>query len=146
AVLPALAGRLEPAEVGKVIARLVRQTVGFVKDVDGVVRRRKNGAAAEGEIRQHQIVIGNNAVDAVDLLAGFEKTATADKGTAPAAALAVIAGKRPPFLFAQRLRPVVPVTVPFPTGQAIHHGLVEGATVRRRSAAASGAFVEEGER
>ena len=112
---------MQTAKAGEMRQRLVRQVMALIKYIDAVLRRRQDGAAAEGEIRQGQIVVGNDDIGALQLVAGPEKTALADVGTAPTAALAVVGGDAVPDLLGDRLRPVVPIAIPLAATQGIDH-------------------------
>ena len=110
---------------------LVRQMVGFVEDINRVLRRRQNRAATEGEIRQHQIVVGDYAIQLVEGIPRLEKCALADKAAAPPRALAVVRGHPGPGALRQFLRPVIAIPVPAAFCQLLHHGVVEGFVLGR---------------
>ena len=91
---------------------LVGQMMGFIEDEQRVLRLRKNGATAQGQIRQHQVVIGHHHIGIVQILAGIKERTTVKVGAVPVGALAMISRHLTPDFIGNLFRPVVPVTVP----------------------------------
>jgi hypothetical protein len=94
----------------------------FVEHVNAVLRGGQDGAAPQGQVREGQVVVGDDDVRALQLVPGPEKAALADVRAAPAAALAVVGGDAVPDLLGNGLGPVVAVPVPLAAAQGIHHG------------------------
>ena len=104
---------------------LVWQVMGFIEDEQRVLRLRKNGATAQGQIRQHQVVIGHHHIGIVQILAGIKERTTVKVGAVPVGALAMISRHLTPDFIGNLFRPVIPVAVPVPgtiTGKHVFKG------------------------
>src|SRR5690606_37562316 len=112
-LLQPFAGGKHARMVRKMAQGFLRQVMTFVKNINGVFRLGQYGTATEGQIRQYQIVVGDNAIDAVNGIACFKKTATGDIGATPPCALAMVGGNHSPLVVFQRSGPGVALAVPF---------------------------------
>ena len=101
----------------------LRQMMGFVKDVDAVFRRRQDRAATEGEIGQHQILVGDDAIRLVEFIAGVEEAALAVQPAAGTGTFTALGGQWLPAVTRQRFMPFVPVAPPAAVGEFAAHRL-----------------------
>src|SRR5690606_8811900 len=70
-----VSSRAQARKVGKMVNSLVGQMVTFVKYVDRLARVRQNRAAAQRQIGQHHVVVGDDHVDLGHAFAGLVETA-----------------------------------------------------------------------
>src|SRR5690606_2074770 len=103
---------LYPAVASEVAEGGIPQAVGLVENVDGLLRRGQYRAPAEGQVGHHQIVIGDDAVDVIQLPPGAKKGALLELAAAVVGALAAIDGQCPPQVVGDGGGPAVAVAVP----------------------------------
>ncbi len=110
--------------MGEMANRLVRQVMALVEHVEGLARIGQDGAAAQGQVSQDQVVVGDDHVDLGHPFARLVEGALLEVRAMSVGALAVIGGELRPMRVVDRLRPAVAVAVPAVAGQAFDH-LVE---------------------
>ena len=106
------------------LQRLVGQMMPFVEDVKAVLRSGQHHAAAEVQIGQHQIVVGDDNVGFLQTLARSIHAAIADIRAAPPGALTAVEGERQPVPLVDGLRPLVAVAVPIAAAERVEHGRI----------------------
>ena len=123
-----LGGGLEPVGggaqarvMGEVADGLVGQVVAFVEYVERVARVRQHGAAAQGQVGEDHVVVGDDHVDLAHAFARFIEGALAEVGAMTVGALAVVGGQARPIGVFQGGGPAVAVAVPFIPGQFFDH-------------------------
>ncbi len=103
------------------IARLIRQMMAFIENIKRVFGIGQDRTAAEREISEHQIVIGDNDIDLIEIVARFKKTALTHMRAAPTGALRVIGRNPRPQVFRHRLRPQIAIAIPCTAAELIEH-------------------------
>ena len=124
-LLKPLAGAVQGHRGGKMVEGLVRQMMGLVEDVQGVLRLRQDGTATQRQVGQHQVVVGHYHIGGFQALAGVEERAVIEVGAMPVGTLAVIGGDLTPDIIGYGGRPVIPVAIPFAGGVLAEHVLEE---------------------
>jgi hypothetical protein len=114
-------GGAQARVVGEVADGLVRQVVTFVEHINGVARIGKHRTAAQRQVSQHHVVVGDDHVDLAHAFAGLVEGALAEVRAMTVGALAVIGGQTRPVGVFQRIRPAVAVAVPFIAGKLFDH-------------------------
>src|SRR5690606_17340266 len=104
--------RLQTTAGGKVAQGGIAETVSLVKNINGMLWRRQNSAAPQGQVGHHQIVVGNNAVSIFKLRPRSKKGALLNLAAAVTRALTAINRQCPPDVVINKLRPGVAVAVP----------------------------------
>ena len=120
-----LGSRMQASVVGEMTNRLVRQVMRLIEYIEAVTRVGQNRAATQGQIRQHQVVIGDDDIDLLHALAGLVEHALLKVAAAAVAALDMVGGQPRPVLILQRLGPGVALTVPFVATERLDHASVE---------------------
>lgn len=110
--------------MGEMANRLVRQVMALVEHVESLARIGQDGAAAQGQVSQDQVVVGDDHIDLGHPFARLVEGALLEVRAMSVGALAVIGGELRPMRVVDRLRPAVAVAVPAVAGQAFDH-LVE---------------------
>jgi hypothetical protein len=100
---------------------LVRQVMTFVEHVEGVAWIGQDRTAAQREVSQDHVVVGDDDVDLSHAFARFIESALLKIRTMSVGALAVIGGQTRPVLIRQLLGPTVAVAVPFVAGKLLDH-------------------------
>ena len=118
-------GAAQAGEVGEVADGLVRQVMALVEHVDGLARVRQHGAAAQGQVGQDHVVVGDDHVDLGHALARLVEGALLEIRAVAVGALAVVGGQGAPDLVFQLLGPAVAVAVPAVAGELLDHLAVE---------------------
>ncbi|MNG93870.1 hypothetical protein D3C79_528540 [compost metagenome] len=103
-----LGGLLQPVGGGaqarimsEVADGLVWQVVAFVEHVHGVARVRQHRAAAQGQVGQDHVVVGDDHIDLAHAFAGLVEHALLEVRAMTAGALAMVGGQARPVLVFQ---------------------------------------------
>ncbi len=116
-----IGGGAQARVVGEVADGFIRQVVAFVEYVKGVARVRQYGTAAQGQVSQDHVVVGDDHVDLAHAFAGLVEGALAEVGAMAVGALAVVGGQARPVGIFQGGGPAVAVAVPFIAGELLDH-------------------------
>ena len=93
----------------------------FVEHVKGVARVRQHRTAAQGQVSQDHVMVGDDDVDLAHALACLVEGALLKVRTMAVGALAVIGSQLRPACVFQLFRPAVTVAVPFIAGEFFDH-------------------------
>jgi hypothetical protein len=108
--------------MGEVADRLVRQMMAFVEHIKGVARIGQHSAAAECQVGQHHVVVGDYHIDLAHALASLVERALLEVRTMAIGALAVVGCQLRPARVLKLFGPAVAVAIPFIAGELFHHG------------------------
>ena len=100
---------------------LGRQMVRLVDNDNALLGLRQYDAPAKAEIREQQVLVGDNHPHAVELVARLEKRALQEELAAVVGAAAMIGRHLPPGRFIDALRPAVQLAVPTLGVERIEH-------------------------
>ncbi|MCY1513627.1 hypothetical protein D9M68_481360 [compost metagenome] len=114
-------GAAQAGEVGEMADRLVRQVMALVEHVEGVARVGQHRAAAEGQVGEHHVVVGDDHVDLGHAFARLVEGALLEVRAMAVGALAVVGGQARPVGVLQGFRPAVAVAVPAVAGELLDH-------------------------
>ena len=120
-LLQPLGGGSQPGEMGEVADGLVRQVVAFVEHIEGVAGIGQDGAAAQGQVGQHQVMVGDDDVDLGHAFARLVESTLLEIRAMAIGALAVVGGDARPLDVLDGFRPAVAIAVPAIAGQALDH-------------------------
>ncbi|KPZ10176.1 Uncharacterized protein ALO94_05549 [Pseudomonas syringae pv. spinaceae] len=120
-LLQPVGGGFQAGVMGKVADGLVGQVMAFVEHVQRVTRVWQYCAAAQREVGQYHVVVGDDHVNLAHAFARFIESALLEVGAMTVGALAVIGGQPRPVLVGEFLWPTVAVTVPFVARQLLQH-------------------------
>ena len=131
-LLEPLDGAPQARAPGEVALGAIRKVVRLVDHEDRVLRIRQDDAAAEGEVRQHQVMVRDDHVRVVRRAPGPEERALLEElATVPRTAAMVRRDGAPGVLGHARF-PGVELPVPRPRPEAVGHLAVDFLLVRRR--------------
>jgi len=111
--------------------RLIRQVVALIEHIDTVFRSRENSATTKSEVRQNQIVIGDDNVGALQFVTGAVKRTLAYVRAPPSTALAVISCHTEPDILCDIIGPVIPVAIPLSPTYSVQHRRIYRQRIRR---------------
>ncbi|RMP53042.1 hypothetical protein ALQ20_05432 [Pseudomonas syringae pv. atrofaciens] len=114
-------GRFQSGVVGKVADGLVRQVMPLVEYIQGVTRVRQHRTAAQCQVGQHHVMVGDDHIDLAHTFTRLIEGALLKVGAVPVGALAVIGGQTRPVLIGEFLRPAVAIAVPLVARQLLQH-------------------------
>ena len=102
--------------------------VALVEDVNAVLRCRQDGTATEAQVREHEIVVGDDDVRVLQAVAGPVEGTVRDVRATAARALALVSGYGEPVGVVDGYGPAVAIPVPVSARERIEHGaiLIEG--------------------
>ena len=89
----------------------------------------QQGAAAQRQVRQHHIVVGDDHVHVVQRPPGHEVRAIVEERTAFVGAAAMVRGDGLPHLGGRLVLPGIHIAGPIAAGEAVHHALVSAQMV-----------------
>ncbi len=116
-----IGGGTQPGVMGEMADGLVWQVMAFVEHVDRVARIRQHRTAAQGQVGQDHVVVGDDDVDLAHAFAGLVEGALAEVRAVAVGALAMVGGQAGPVGVFQGGGPTVAVAVPFIAGQLLDH-------------------------
>ena len=99
----------------------VRQVVTFVEHIQGVARVRQYCTAAQRQVSQHHVMVGDNHINLAHAFPRFVEGALLKVRAMPVGTLTVIGGQLRPARVFQFFRPAVTVPIPFVAGQFLDH-------------------------
>ncbi|MNO67271.1 hypothetical protein D3C76_580740 [compost metagenome] len=120
-LLEPVGGGAQTRVVGEMADGLVGQVMAFVEHVHGVARVGQHRAAAQGQVGQDHVMVGDNHIDLAHAFPGLVERALLEVRAVAVGALAVVGGQARPVLIFQGLGPAVAVAVPFVTGKLLDH-------------------------
>src|SRR5690606_1505825 len=97
----------------------------FVKNINSFFRRGQYCSTPKCQIRQYQIMVGDDAINFIELLARFKKTAVAYITALSARTLAMVSCYSLPGILFYFKRPVVAVAIPLAFRQSTHQFIVK---------------------
>ena len=125
-------GRPQAHVEREMVAGLLRQMVRFVEHEDRLRRRRQHDAAAEAQVRQHQIVVRHHHIGLGNLSPRLEERALVVVAAASAAATGAVVGGGVPGSRIDAVRPAVQLAVPGTLGEGVLQVLVDRRVFRAR--------------
>ena len=103
------------------IAGLLRQMMTLIEDVNRIFRIREYRAAAHHQIGQDQVLIGDNAIYPMNILAGPVKVAIFIMAALAMSALGVVRRNPGPGCMIDLFRPAVSFPIPLPFAKRRQH-------------------------